>query len=119
MTLQDLLGTDLPIIQAPMAGAQGSALTVAVCNAGALGSLPCAMLGLDALRAELAAMRSGTSHPYNVNFFCHTPPVPNAERETAWRALLAPYYRELGIDLDADAAGPQRLPFTAEAADVL
>ncbi len=41
MTLQDLLGIELPIIQAPMAGSQGSALAVAVSNAGGLGSLPC------------------------------------------------------------------------------
>ena len=55
MTLQDLLGIDLPIVQAPMAGVQGSALAVAVSNAGGLGSLPCALLGPDALRKELAA----------------------------------------------------------------
>jgi nitronate monooxygenase len=30
MTLRDLLGIDLPVIQAPMAGVQGSALAVAV-----------------------------------------------------------------------------------------
>ena len=40
MTLQMLLGVELPIIQAPMAGVQGSALAVAVSNAGGLGSLP-------------------------------------------------------------------------------
>ena len=50
ITLQQLLGTELPIIQAPMAGVQGSALAVAVSNAGGLGSLPCAMLSLDAMR---------------------------------------------------------------------
>ena len=38
-----------------VAGAQGSALTVAVSNAGGLGALPCAMLGPDALRQELAS----------------------------------------------------------------
>ena len=50
MRLLDLLGTELPIIQAPMAGVQGSALAVAVCNAGGLGSLPCAMLNPAAMR---------------------------------------------------------------------
>jgi NAD(P)H-dependent flavin oxidoreductase YrpB (nitropropane dioxygenase family) len=40
--LQELLGIELPIIQAPMAGVQSSALAVAVCNAGGL--FPCAML---------------------------------------------------------------------------
>ena len=46
MTLRQLLDIDLPIIQAPMAGAQGSAMAIAVSNAGGLGSLPCAMLSL-------------------------------------------------------------------------
>ena len=49
MNLQQLLGIELPIIQSPMAGVQGSALAVAVSNAGGLGSLPCAMLGADVL----------------------------------------------------------------------
>jgi nitronate monooxygenase len=69
MSLRDLLGIELPIIQAPMAGVQGSALTVAVSNAGGLGSLPCAMLTLDGIREELRAIHAGTSKPYNVNFF--------------------------------------------------
>ncbi len=119
LTLQRLLGTELPLIQAPMAGAQGSALAIAVANAGALGSLPAAMLDVDALRHELLAIKAGTRQPYNVNFFCHTPPEPNAQRETAWRALLAPYYREYGIDATAIRPAPGRVPFTAEAAALL
>ena len=119
MTLQRLLGIDLPIIQAPMAGVQGNALAVAVSNAGGLGSLPCAMLGLDAMRNELAAIKAQTNKPFNVNFFCHAPPTPSAEREAAWRAALAPYYKEYGIDADTIPAGPGRTPFSSEAADVL
>lgn len=113
------LGVELPIIQAPMAGSQGSALAIAVSNAGGVGSLPCAQLDLDGLRRELAAIRSGTTKPYNVNFFCHAPPTADAERERAWRAALAPYYREYGIDVSATAAGPGRRPFSAESADVI
>jgi nitronate monooxygenase len=109
----------MPIIQAPMAGVQGSALAAAVSAAGGLGSLPCAMLGLDAIRSEVAAIKSRTDRPFNVNFFCHRPPVASAEREAAWRAALAPYYREYGIDPDAIPAGPGRAPFSVEAADVL
>ena len=52
--LAHLLGTPFPLLQAPMAGVQGSALAIAVGHAGALGSLPCAMLAADALRAGLA-----------------------------------------------------------------
>ncbi|WP_293997415.1 NAD(P)H-dependent flavin oxidoreductase [Sphaerotilus sp.] len=119
MILARLLGTDLPILQAPMAGAQGSALAVAVSNAGGLGALPCAMLGPDALRQELAAIRAHTDRPFNVNFFCHTPPAPDAAREAAWRATLAPAYAEFGIDPDTLPAGPGRRPFDADSADLL
>jgi nitronate monooxygenase len=113
------LGTDFPLIQAPMAGSQGSALAIAVSNAGGLGSLPCAMLDAQAMRKELEAIRAQTAKPCNVNFFCHVQPAPDAAREAAWRAALAPYYKEFGIDPASIAAGPGRLPFSKEAADVL
>ena len=116
---RELIDTELPIIQAPMAGVQGSALAVAVSNAGGLGSLPAAMLGRDALRAELTAMRAGTSRPFNVNFFCHVPPEPSSEREARWREALAPYFAEHGIDPSQIPPGPGRAPFDADAADLL
>lgn len=119
MTIRELFGIELPIIQAPMAGAQGSAMAIAVSNAGGLGSLPCAMLTPDALRSELQAITTQTTRPYNVNFFCHVPPVPDAAREAAWRAALAPYYAEFGIDPASVPAGGGRTPFNAEAADLL
>ena len=119
MNLQKLLGVELPIIQAPMAGVQGSALAIAVCNAGGLGSLPCAMLGADAMRKELATIRAQTTRPFNVNFFCHTPPEPDAGREAAWRAALAPYFAQFGIDGDAIPSGPGRFPFGAETTNLL
>jgi len=113
------LGSELPLIQAPMAGFQGAALAIAVCKAGGLGSLPCAMLTIEAMRKELSAIRAATARPYNVNFFTHTPPAADAKREAAWRAALTPYYREYGIDPNKIPAGPGRAPFTAEAAEVL
>ncbi|MGQ0580120.1 MAG: NAD(P)H-dependent flavin oxidoreductase [Betaproteobacteria bacterium] len=119
MNLSEFLGIEIPIIQAPMAGAQGHALTVAVSNAGALGSIGCAMLGVEAMRGELAAIKAGTGKPFNVNFFCHVPPPASAERESAWRARLSPYYRKYGIDPEKIPAGPGRAPFGAEAAEVL
>ena len=118
VSLQELLGIELPILQAPMAGVQGSALAIAVSSAGGLGALPCASLGLDALRAELEAIRARTQGPFNVNFFCHTPPA-DAEREAAWRRTLAPYHAELGIDQEAPAPAASRAPFSAEALEVI
>lgn len=117
--LQQLLGTELPIIQAPMAGVQGSALAVAVSSAGGLGSLACAMLGPRAMREELAAIRSQTTKPFNINFFCHAQPEPDIERERAWRAILAPWFAEYGIDASASTPAPARSPFDAATAEVL
>jgi nitronate monooxygenase len=119
MKLSKLLGTELPIIQAPMAGAQAGAMAIAVSNAGALGSLPCALLTAEAMRKELESIKARTTKPINVNFFCHAPPVPSAEREANWRAALAPYYREYGIDPQEIPAGPGRAPFSEEFADAL
>ena len=102
-----------------MAGVQGSALALAVSNAGALGSLPCAMLSLETMYSELAALKAGTNKPFNVNFFCHQSPVLDADREAVWRAALTPYYKELGIDLSAILVGPGRAPFSSAVADVL
>jgi nitronate monooxygenase len=119
MPLQQLLGIDLPLIQAPMAGVQNHALAVAVSNAGGLGSLPCAMLDSDGLRAELTALTAKTRKPYNLNFFCHTQAPADALREAAWREALAPYYAELGLDPANIAAGPGRQPFSTDMADLL
>ncbi|HEY1091904.1 MAG TPA: nitronate monooxygenase [Burkholderiaceae bacterium] len=119
MQLPALLGTELPLIQAPMAGVQGSALAIAVCQAGGLGSLPTATFSLQQLGEELAAIRAATDRPFNLNFFCHTPPVPDAAREAAWQQTLAPYYAEFGIEVAPTASGAARQPFSAEAAALL
>ncbi|HEX5092300.1 MAG TPA: nitronate monooxygenase [Burkholderiales bacterium] len=119
MRISELFGTELPIIQAPMAGAQAGAMAIAVSNAGALGSLPCALLTTDSMRTELEAIRAQTSKPFNVNFFCHTPPVPSAEREAAWQTALAPFYREYGIDPASIPSGQGRAPFSEDFADAL
>jgi nitronate monooxygenase len=119
MTLQQLIGVELPIIQAPMAGVQVSALTISVSNAGGLGSLPCAMLAPDAMRSELAAIKARCGDRYNVNFFCHVPPAASAGSEERWRTALAPYYNEFGIDAAKIPVGPGRAPFTSEATDLL
>lgn len=115
-TLLQRLGVELPILQAPMASVQDSALAIAVCNAGGLGSLPCALLDAAAIRREIALIRAATDRPFNLNFFCHSPLPVDAARDAAWRGALAPYYRELGLDLDAVGVGAGRLPFDAASA---
>ncbi|MEK7881723.1 NAD(P)H-dependent flavin oxidoreductase [Methyloversatilis sp. NSM2] len=119
MTFPAIAGLRLPLIQAPMAGVQDHRLAAAVSNAGGLGSLPAAMLGADALHDQLSALQALTDRPINVNFFCHVQPSPDAAREARWRAALAPYYAEFDVDPAQVSAGPGRMPFSADMADVL
>lgn len=107
----EMLGIDLPIIQAPMAGAGGTELATAVATAGGLGSLPGALVTPDDLRNQIGIFRQATSAPVNVNFFCHALPDPDPERDAMWQKRLAPYYIELGLDPDAPAPTSNRAPF--------
>ncbi|MGV3467561.1 NAD(P)H-dependent flavin oxidoreductase [Limnobacter sp.] len=114
-----IFNTQYPLVQAPMAGVQTSALCIAVSNAGGLGSLPCAMLTASQLRTELLAIREGTHKPYNVNFFAHTPPEIDAARNLKWKHALTPYYSELGLNIDEFPSGQGRTPFNDESAELL
>jgi nitronate monooxygenase len=96
--LLELLEIDVPIVQAPMAGAQASELAAAVSAAGGLGSLPCAMLSVDAAREEVAKIRAATNRAFQLNFFCHAPPSQDLSRQQRWSERLAPYFAELGVD---------------------
>jgi len=107
----DLLGTELPILLAPMAGAMDPALAIAVAKGGGLASLPAAMLNAEQLRAQVAQFRAGADRPLNLNFFAHKAPVPNNAREHAWREKLKPYYVEYGIDPNAPVPTSNRAPF--------
>ncbi len=117
--LTDLIPARLPLLQAPMAGAQGSNLALAVCAAGGVGGLPAAMLSPEALRAELQLLRQQAQGPWNVNFFCHTPPQPDDAVEARWREVLRPFYDEAGIDPASVPAGAGRVPFSHAVADVV
>lgn len=104
----ELLGSRLPIIAAPMAGAAGVDLAVAAIRGGGVGSLPCAMLDPDEVRAQVADVRRQAEGPLNLNFFCHSMTEPPDDRE--WRALLSPYYARENVDPLADGP-PLRRPF--------
>ena len=126
---QELVGIELPILLAPMAGPGDAELAIAVAEAGGLGSLPCAMLSDDKIRADLGIIRQRTPSPINLNFFCHEPARFDAEREAAWqqaaRALLCRARARSGRGAElgprrstptlrvcrAAAAGSRQLPF--------
>src|SRR6516225_10124621 len=117
--LLELFNIELPIVQAPVAGAMDWELAVAAAEAGALASLPCAMLNPDQVREQMAKIRARTKKPVNLNFFCHTPPVLNNAREARWRERLAPYYRELAIDPAAPVPSSNRTAFNSVMCDVV
>ena len=114
------------LIQAPMAGSQDHRLAAAVFLAGGLGSIPAAMLTTEQLQTELSAFEDaiasltdiplqwGGCLPVNVNFFCHTPPTEQLEKEAAWRQQLTPLYQAHGIDPQSVGSGPGRAPFSEE-----
>lgn len=114
-----LLGTELPIIQAPMAGVQGSELVIAVCEAGGLGSLPCGMLSIDGVVSEISTIKKATGGPFNLNFFCHDLPNYDEQQHDKWRAILQPYFSKLGIECDASLNGASRVPFNHDMADAI
>ncbi len=107
----DLFGIELPIIQAPMAGASTAEMMLGVAQAGGLASLPCAMLAPEQIRQEIQAFRAAIQAPLNVNFFCHQPPAADPQREKRWKECLAPYYRELGLDFNVPPPISSRAPF--------
>jgi len=109
--LQELFSIEIPIVQAPMAGANLSAMTIAVSEAGGLGSLPCAMLSPERVREELDAIRRRTVKPINLNFSCHQPPRVDTALEARWQQRLRPYYAELGVDPHTVQRVPVRAPF--------
>jgi len=104
----ELLGIEIPIIQAPMAGSDSVALARAVSAAGGLGSLGCALLSSEELR-EAAAALGGT--PFHLNFFCHTITAPDPAAIEKWRAVLRPHYEQYGLDIGAVASTRLRMPF--------
>ena len=111
-----MTGARLPVVQAPMANFGGTELAIAAMDAGAIGSLPCAVLDAEAVVAQAATVRSASGGPLNLNFFCHR--LGAAPDETAWRAALAPFYAAEGVE-PPSGAPPLRRPFDAAMADAV
>jgi nitronate monooxygenase len=116
--LIDLLQIDYPIVQAPMAGSVGPDMPVAVSEAGALGSFPCALLPSAQVRDEVSKIRTRSSKPINLNFFCHAAARRDEAIEDAWRKRLAHYYAELNVEARSSLA-PVLAPFGGEMCDVV
>ena len=93
----ELLGLTHPIVQAPMSGLAPATLAAAVCNAGALGSIGCAVLSPAVAREQVATLRQVTNRPFNLNFFVHTHPRTDPQATARVRGRLASYFDEFGL----------------------
>ena len=117
--LLELFGIEHPIVLSPMGGAMDWELTLAVAEAGGLGSLPCMMYTADRVRDEVGKFRARTKVPLSLAFFTHNQAPPDNAREAAWRDRLKPYYSELKLDPNASVPAPQRSPFNDETCSLL
>lgn len=113
------INVTLPLIQAPMAGVQDSKLAIAVCQAGGLGSLPCAMLSLEQIDKRIADIRQATDTPFNVNFFTHKSVDYTPQMQATWFEALKPFYDEFGLTADDIATTGGRQPFGREQAELI
>jgi nitronate monooxygenase len=95
--LQVLFGIEYPVVQAPMAGASTPAMAVAVANAGGMGSLGCAAMTVEQLRAAAADVVAGTNGTVNFNFFVHEEPDLAKHAAGPMHEALKPYYAEFGL----------------------
>ena len=91
-TFLKMVGIDLPIVQAPMAGVSTPALAAAASNAGALGSLGLGATDAPGARAMIADFRARSSRSLHANVFCHRPARADAVREAAWIERLRPEF---------------------------
>src|SRR3954463_14887671 len=62
-----MLGVDIPIVQAPMGWIARAQLASAVSNAGAMGIIETSSGELDVIREEIRKMRDLTDKPFGVN----------------------------------------------------
>jgi nitronate monooxygenase len=93
------LPSELPIVQAPMAGGPSTpALTAAVSNAGGYGFVAAGYLSVDALREAIAKTCTLTGASFGVNLFVpSTPGDPN--EVAAYATTLQPEAERLGVAL--------------------
>ncbi|MDK6275067.1 nitronate monooxygenase [Pseudoglutamicibacter cumminsii] len=98
----DLTGIDLPFVGAPMAGTSTPQLAAAVSNAGGLGSLGLAGKSVDQVREAVRELKTLTTRPFNLNFFCHAEPHRDPAVESAWIDYLTPLFDSLDTQPPAE-----------------
>lgn len=118
--LTQLLGIDVPIIQAPMIlQAPLVPLAAAVSNAGGMGSLGCAEMSVSELEQRIPQMRRATQNPFNLNFFLHQTPQYDPQSDARARELIRPIYDAHNLTLPHDASSTDLQTFSDETLAIL
>ncbi|SMO66998.1 NAD(P)H-dependent flavin oxidoreductase [Paracoccus laeviglucosivorans] len=98
-----LTALQVPVIQAPMAGAATPALAAAVSAAGGLGSLGLGASNAEQAAAMMAATRQKLGSGYfGVNLFCHHPAKADPAREAGWLDFLSPEFARAGANTPSE-----------------
>ena len=118
MRLNELLGTEFPIIQGGMANIATGAFAAAVSNAGALGLVAGGGLDADGLRAQIRAARAATDRPFGVNRMLMNPHIDELAKVVAEEGVrvvttgagnpgrYVPAWKEAGIKVFPVVAAP-------------
>ena len=99
-------GLRIPILLAPMAGACPPSLSIAVANAGGMGSCGALLMKPEAIRAWASEFRAGTNGGFQLNLWIPDPPP---RREAAAEAKVRDFLKSWGPEV-ASEAGDAPLP---------
>lgn len=99
-SLIPLLGIQLPIIQAPMAGgATTPELVAAISNAGGLGSLGAGYMLPEDIRAAIKKIRALSNNPFAVNLFVPQPHHATEQQIATMKDIIEKNCLELNLNL--------------------
>jgi nitronate monooxygenase len=104
-------GLQLPILLAPMAGASAPALSIAVANAGGLGSCGALLMQPDEIIAWAAQVRANSNGGFNLNLWI---PDPAPRRDPAHEARVRDFLAQWGPQVPPEAGDARPPDFAAQ-----